>query len=405
MEDKNKTCNNLFRALKNENNEKKLNYNYIPQKNIINNPNSISKKDMEYLNIQMEKCICKIFYDAKFGTGFFCNIPFPNDSNLLPVLITSNDIIGENEIISGKAITLKIDDESYSYEIIINNSRLIFTNKDYDITIIELKKEDNLNIYAIEIDYDFLNSLDINDTNSIYLLFYSKTIYSENSFGVIKSISEDKYKINYTYLQDKKSAPLIPSSGCPILNLNNFKVIGIHKSKQNNKNYNIGSIIRWPIEEFNKQFKNVFEIKKKSNDFYILDIIKVYEKKGEYKEEYEEEISKDTILLFQLDYDHQIALKCPQDTPFSFIEKCLYDKLPQFYNKNNIFIIGEKEIDHNKTIGENNCGDGIPITIKNIENREQIHLNKNKNKIFCYNENQSYDEYLNYDEHISDDEN
>ena len=50
---------------------------------------------------QMEKNICKLkVSNGGRGTGFFCKIPFPDNSNLLPVLITNNHVI--NEIILKK---------------------------------------------------------------------------------------------------------------------------------------------------------------------------------------------------------------------------------------------------------------------------------------------------------------
>lgn len=36
------------------------------------------------------KCACKIVDGKNLGTGFFCKIPFPDESNLLPVLMTCN---------------------------------------------------------------------------------------------------------------------------------------------------------------------------------------------------------------------------------------------------------------------------------------------------------------------------
>ena len=43
-------------------------------------------------------------------------------------------------------------------------------------------------------------------------------------------------------------------SGGPIISLNNYKIIGIHKGGDNQKKYNIGTFIREPIKEFNKKF-------------------------------------------------------------------------------------------------------------------------------------------------------
>ena len=54
---------------------------------------------------QMENSICKIILeDGEKGTGFFCKIPF--NSDLLPVLITNNHVLNENDIENDKIIKL-----------------------------------------------------------------------------------------------------------------------------------------------------------------------------------------------------------------------------------------------------------------------------------------------------------
>jgi len=58
---------------------------------------------------QMENCICKIVKgNGQKGTGFFCKIPFPDEYNLLNVLITNNHVLNENDIKNNKIITFKI---------------------------------------------------------------------------------------------------------------------------------------------------------------------------------------------------------------------------------------------------------------------------------------------------------
>ena len=43
-------------------------------------------------------------------------------------------------------------------------------------------------------------------------------------------------------------------SGSPIINLINFKVIGVHKGRSEKKNINYGTFIKGPIDAFNKKF-------------------------------------------------------------------------------------------------------------------------------------------------------
>ena len=76
----------------------------------------------------MEKYICKIKANKKQGTGFFTKLPFPNEKNMLPVLITNNHIIG-NEFLYKQNAKIKIDikEENDLKEINLND-RIKYTN-------------------------------------------------------------------------------------------------------------------------------------------------------------------------------------------------------------------------------------------------------------------------------------
>ena len=114
-------------------------------------PNVISYECTKKIIEQMERNICKINIGMNQGTGFFCKIPFPNENNMLPVLITNNHIIN-SDILYKKNIKIKLDiKEEENIKEIILNKRMKYTNEEYDITIIEIKEEDNINNY-LELD-------------------------------------------------------------------------------------------------------------------------------------------------------------------------------------------------------------------------------------------------------------
>ena len=102
---------------------------------------SVSLEKTKTILYQMENCICKIYKNNEvIGTGFLCKIPFNN--NLLKVLITNNHILNENDIENNKIIDINIynkDKKEEIKEIIINKKRKKYTNKELDITIIEIK--------------------------------------------------------------------------------------------------------------------------------------------------------------------------------------------------------------------------------------------------------------------------
>ena len=68
----------------------------IKENNISSYPNVISFDFTKEIMNQMEKNICKIKIGEEQGTGFFCEIPFPDKKHMLKVLITANHIIGED---------------------------------------------------------------------------------------------------------------------------------------------------------------------------------------------------------------------------------------------------------------------------------------------------------------------
>ena len=69
---------------------------YIDEKELRQYPSTISFESTEKILNQMRNSICRIkLNDGSFGTGFFCKIPFPTKSKLLPVLITNNHIINK----------------------------------------------------------------------------------------------------------------------------------------------------------------------------------------------------------------------------------------------------------------------------------------------------------------------
>ena len=65
----------------------------IKESILIGYPNEISYECTKNILQQMEKNICKIKIGKEQGTGFFCEIPFPDRNNMLPVFIKNNHII------------------------------------------------------------------------------------------------------------------------------------------------------------------------------------------------------------------------------------------------------------------------------------------------------------------------
>ena len=91
---------------------------------------------------QMEKCICKFKIKKEQNTGFFCKIPFSynNKIMLFPVLITNHHIIDEKLLYQkGEKILFIMNNEQEVKTIYLDN-RIKYTNEEFDVTIIEIKK-------------------------------------------------------------------------------------------------------------------------------------------------------------------------------------------------------------------------------------------------------------------------
>ena len=228
-----------------------------------------SSTELEYFFKQADNSLCRIKSNTiGFGTGFLCNIAYPNKINYLPVLITNSNILGNDDISIGKNIIFFLSNEKYKIK--IDETRKTYINENYNITIIEIKDNDRLNKYTfIKIDEDIYNyySNMIYNRLSVYLLYYEKNKNPKHSSGEIKSINITNNTFEHSCFCE------LESLGAPILNLSNYKVIGMHKGikegNYNENNINLGIIIREPLEEYYKLY-----YKKKIKNLQIVTTMK-----------------------------------------------------------------------------------------------------------------------------------
>ena len=133
--------------------------------------------------------------------------------------------------------------------------RIIYYNKIYNITIIEINDYDNMNMNNfLEIDDDNLFGNNIKtfyENKSIYILHYINNGKASVSYGKINSLLQNN--INHMcYIESS-------SIGGPILNLTNNKVIGLTLFG------NQGTIINYPIEDFINRYQNQQQINMMNN--------------------------------------------------------------------------------------------------------------------------------------------
>ena len=211
------------------------------------------KQTEEILN-QMKKSICKI-NGTKKGTGFFCYINYEEKD--IPCLLTNYHILDEKFIKKNKKIEISMNDNDINEDLFVEEKDIIYSSpKDkYDTIIIKLKKEEKY-INFLKLDDKLFNKNSEKGYESIYILHYPIASKASVSYGkgfILKN-TENNYDIEH------KCNTLFGSSGSPILNLTNNKVIGIHKGCVKIKDeviLNIGTLLKFPLKELkNKTFQN-----------------------------------------------------------------------------------------------------------------------------------------------------
>ena len=179
----------------------------------------VSLERTEKILEQMKKCICKISVNRCQATGFFCKIPFPNINNMLHVLITCNHVIGEQLLNQEEArILLDIKEEDQPRELCLYH-RLYYTNKEFNITIIEIKSEDKI-FNFLELDDIIIKDIlkNINKTKgfkneTICVLQYPVGNLSV-SYGILDRIFEDKkYRFGHKCATERGASPMIGDTG------------------------------------------------------------------------------------------------------------------------------------------------------------------------------------------------
>jgi hypothetical protein len=220
--------------------------------------NPISFEQTEKILGQMKNYICKIIIDkVTKGTGFLCKIPLHGDNKLTPVLITNNNVINDNMLARKKDITIEsFCTTSIKRKKINLSNRTAYNNKKLGISIIEIVNKDGFkNINMFELDEDMLSSgkTDKFIDKSIYMIHSNQeTLYV--SYGLVNDIGKNQ---SYNFMHTCKA--FNGSSGSPILNLENNKIIGIHSST--NVNINEGFFLNFSTSKENIS-KTQKEIKK-----------------------------------------------------------------------------------------------------------------------------------------------
>ena len=207
----------------------------------------ISIDQLQKIIYLSKKSVVKIRKQGMLSTGALCNVHFP-DKKTLPVLIACNHMLNENDIIVGQKIDFSLDNDKIFYQILIDENRKVYTNREYDITFIEIKQKDGLDISSfLEVDPNIFFYYEIElEYKPVCLLGYHYGKELQFSNGKIKNLREDGYRILHLCSSN------VGCAGGPILDLSNNSVIAIHQGANRDKIFNYGIFLKKPLEEFSR---------------------------------------------------------------------------------------------------------------------------------------------------------
>ena len=188
-------------------------------------PKSVTKKCHQKILEQMNNSICTI--KDKKDIGLFCYIKY--NHNKIPVIIINNYINNEEYLITIKVILNNKDE-------IIEIDDIIYKDKINNISIIKIKNN-NKNIKYIEIDEKIYEK-------------ESEIYYKNESIYILQNIKND-ILVSYGIIKEIKKNEIIYTGNINanyslIFNLNDNKLIGIHKNTKYyyNTGINFRSIIK-----------------------------------------------------------------------------------------------------------------------------------------------------------------
>jgi len=221
----------------------------IPESNIQGYPKYISFNQINEIKEQMEKCICKVLLGKEQSTGLFTKIKIPKQNKTVPVLVMCNHAHDKN-LTGNETFSLDIKSEKEIKKINLKGRKYYTNENEYDITIIELKEEDNINNF-LELDDEFNNTKYEGET--LYILHYPNGELSV-SFGTLKAIYvKDNEKQNFQHLCCTEKG----SSGGAVMKKDN-KLIGIHK--EGNNGFNSGTFLNYPLKNLSKKIIQIILI-------------------------------------------------------------------------------------------------------------------------------------------------
>ena len=346
---------------------------------------AVSRVQTEIILRQMKESICKIYVDTELASGFFCKIPF-GDKKIYS-LITNYHLINEAYFKTHNEIILTLDEDKTRISIKNCDTRTKYYSEKYDTTIIVIKNTEAIKNLFLEIDEDiFKKDKDCFKNSTIYNISYPKGSKTMVSYGLIKEI--DGYEIEHFCCTEKGS------SGSPIFNLSNNKVIGIDIGGKKNKDepFNIGHYLKRPINEFIEEVKN-------KNDFSF-----VYDESNQaqqFNKNYEKQISSEfpkmSITNDDFNNDNPLRKNLSSDINYNVGDSITCEKLQRQISLKESSGVGctlikKNEITLKLNINKSQFGQKIYFLSKHHDIDEFV--NKNNTKIIINGKEKNFEKYV-----------
>ena len=235
---------------------KKKKSNRLDDVNNIKNKRKYSENTI----YRITKSLCKISIqsnrDESFGIGFFIYIQLDNK---IPCLITNYQNLNKEIIDNKNTVIIQFENQKVIAIKLDSNQRFIkYLSLPTNITIIEILNSDLVSndIEPLELDYNYLTGYEQYLNKLIYIIHHSINNNQNFTMGEIISIKDFGFEFSIN--------PTNIFSGCPIILIENQKIIGIYENKFGENNFGIfmGEILK-KIEKINLD-KNLLMHKEES---------------------------------------------------------------------------------------------------------------------------------------------
>ena len=254
---------NQFNSINNNNSNNNINL----KNNLINeNSNNLFLKTYNFNKFltmleQTRKCICIVYnsIEKDFTIGVFCQVFYNNKKHKLLIAYINKELYKNDLIICYNEVNGRLP-------IRLNDQRNIYMNKKFNILIVEIKYNEEVDFfyeYNYDDSEDNSNPNGLNEKGNLLILFSSKTEKDEKiiefSFGILKNPTENEINISFNY--DKSFL------GSPIINMTNNKLTGILSSSDK------GITLKYILKDYFMNKNNAYLIDNTMHDFQHMNIM------------------------------------------------------------------------------------------------------------------------------------